>query len=60
VPAQAGANLFKIAHMDRPIEPMHKKFGQQKIQIKTKGLELGHHPMFDVGYYPPNTPPPVE
>jgi hypothetical protein len=34
------ADLFKIAHMDRPIESMHKKLKQPKIQIRTNPSEL--------------------
>jgi hypothetical protein len=38
-----GAELFKIAHRDSPIESMHNKLGRPKIQIKTTPSELGHH-----------------
>jgi hypothetical protein len=42
------------------IEPIHKKSVLPKIQIEANPSELGHHPMLDVGYFPPNTPPPIE
>jgi hypothetical protein len=41
LPALGSVELFKIAHMDRPIESMHKKFGQPKIQSRTNTSELG-------------------
>jgi hypothetical protein len=36
-----GAELFKIAHRDRPIESMHNKLGQPPIQIEINPSELG-------------------
>ena len=78
-----GTELFKIAHLDRPIESMHNRIGQPPIQIEINPSELGQlagrrqafgrgrggegasllsesellRAMFDVGYFPPNTPP---
>ena len=36
-----GAELFKIAHLDRPIESMHNKLGQPPIQIEINPSKLG-------------------